>query len=134
MIRLASPILALAVLAGCSAPAPTAIATAARGAGRALDADGPVVAAILGNGQAAPTFATWLGRTLDLTAQASSPKGRALRYRWTTDGAFDGRTDGKTARFSAASWGDFRATVEVTDAKGATATRSVKIAVWPAAE
>lgn len=134
MTRLALPVLALALLAGCARATP-ATPTARALAPRAMAADdAPVIAAILGNGQAAPTFATWIGRPLALTAQASSPKGRALSYRWTTDGAFDGRTDGKTARFQATAWGDFRATVEVRDAAGKVATASVKIAVWPGAE
>lgn len=134
MPRLAPPILALALLAGCARPAPPAPAVRALVArAQAAVEDAPVIAAILGNGQTAPTFATWLGRSLTLTAQATSPKGRALAYRWTTDGAFDGRTDGKAVRFQADAWGDFRATVEVRDAAGGVATRTVKIAVWPGA-
>lgn len=130
MPRHAIPLLALALLAGCSR-APSAATVAATAVLRAHDADAPVIAAVLGDGQPAPTFATWLGRTLTLAVQASSPKGRALRFRWTTDGAFTGPTDEKSVRFVAEAWGDFRATVEVKDAQGAVATRSVKIAVWP---
>ncbi len=130
MPRLAISLLALALLAGCSR-LPSTAPTAVMGGLRAHDADAPVITAVLGDGQAAPTFATWLGRTLTLAVQASSPKGRALRYQWTTDGAFTGPTNGKTVRFVAEAWGDFRATVEVKDAQGATTTRAVKIAVWP---
>ena len=117
-------------LAGCAAPALTA--SAPRSSQLAVRAtDVPVaISQILGDGRPAPTFATWLGRKIRLSVAAT---GKGLRYKWTSTGTLEGRTDAAETVFVGAEWGDFTATVEVADAKGRTATKSVRIAVWPGA-
>lgn len=117
-------------LAGCAAPALTASAPRASGMATKADDAPPVIAQILGDGRPAATFATWLGRKIKLSVAAT---GKGLRYKWTSDGTLEGRTDGAEAVFVGAEWGDFTATVSVFDAKGRAASKTVKIAVWPGA-